>query len=135
MSNLALILRAQDDLTGARELQEQVNRSPPPYPRRGTTSRATLTSMNNLAETTSELKGEDDLTGARKLQERVLEVRRRIQGEEHPATLTSMNNLAETLRAQGEGDLTRHPRASRTSSRSPPPSVRRRASRYTYLDE
>src|SRR5262249_40231447 len=39
---------------------------------------------------------------ARSMVEKVLEVRRRILGEEHPHTLTSMNNLAETLRAQGD---------------------------------
>jgi hypothetical protein len=39
---------------------------------------------------------------ARTLQEQVLEVSRRILGEEHPDTLISMNNLAGTLRAQGD---------------------------------
>ena len=39
---------------------------------------------------------------ARALQEKVLEVRRRVQGEEHPHTLTSMSNLASTLRNQGD---------------------------------
>ena len=49
-------------------------------------------SMNNLADT---LRAQGDLNGARELQEKVLEIRRRILGEEHPDTLTSMNNLAE----------------------------------------
>ena len=35
-------------------------------------------------------------------QERVLEVRARVLGEEHPDTLTSMGNLAVTLSAQGD---------------------------------
>ena len=42
----------------------------------------TLTSMNNLAET---LRAQGDHDGARQLQERVLEVRTRVLGEEHPA--------------------------------------------------
>ena len=37
--------------------------------------------------------------GARQLEERVLEVRARVLGEEHPDTLTSMNNLALILAA------------------------------------
>jgi tetratricopeptide (TPR) repeat protein len=37
---------------------------------------------------------------ARALQEKVLEIRRRILGEEHPETLASMYNLANTLSAQ-----------------------------------
>ena len=41
-------------------------------------------------------------TSARELQEKVLEISRRILGEEHPDTLTSMNNLADTLRVQGD---------------------------------
>jgi hypothetical protein len=41
---------------------------------------------------------------ARRLGERVLDVRKRTMGEEHPDTLTSMNNLALTLRAQGDLD-------------------------------
>jgi tetratricopeptide (TPR) repeat protein len=39
---------------------------------------------------------------ARALQEKVLEIRRRILGEEHLNTLMSMNDLALTLRAQGD---------------------------------
>ena len=53
--------------------------------------------MNNLAET---LRAQGDLAGARSLEEQVLDVSRRIFGEEHPGTLTSMSNLAETLRDQ-----------------------------------
>jgi tetratricopeptide (TPR) repeat protein len=43
-----------------------------------------------------------DLPGARKIHEQVLDVRRRVLGEEHPDTLTSMNNLAQTLYTQGD---------------------------------
>ena len=39
---------------------------------------------------------------AQELKERVLAVRRRVLGEEHPDTLRSINNLAVTLSAQGE---------------------------------
>ena len=39
---------------------------------------------------------------ARQLNERVIEVRRRTLGEEHPDTLTSMHNLAATLYEQGD---------------------------------
>jgi hypothetical protein len=43
-----------------------------------------------------------DYAGARRLGERVLEVRRRVLGEEHTDTLASMNNLAEPLWADGD---------------------------------
>ena len=39
-------------------------------------------------------RAQGDLNGARELYEKVLEISRRILGEEHPDTLTSMNNLA-----------------------------------------
>jgi hypothetical protein len=55
--------------------------------------------MNNLAQT---LDAEGDLPGARKIQEQVLDVSRRVRGEEHPNTLGSMNNLASTLCSQGD---------------------------------
>jgi formylglycine-generating enzyme required for sulfatase activity len=48
------------------------------------------------------LKAQGELAGERALEERVLEVRRRVLGEEHPETLSSMGNLAMTLKAQGE---------------------------------
>ena len=47
-------------------------------------------------------RNQGDFAGARRLQERVLEVRARVLGEEHPDTLTSMGNLAATLWAQGD---------------------------------
>jgi len=96
MNNLAATLKAQDDLAGARKLQERVLE----MTRRilGDEHPDTLTSMNNLAMT---LKAQGDLAGAREIQERVLEMTRRILGDEHPDTLASMNNLALTLQAQG----------------------------------
>ncbi|MEQ6342087.1 MAG: tetratricopeptide repeat protein [Gammaproteobacteria bacterium] len=42
------------------------------------------------------------LTGTRALEEGVLEVNRRVLGEEHPDTLASMNSLASTLWNQGD---------------------------------
>jgi tetratricopeptide (TPR) repeat protein len=56
-------------------------------------------SMNNLAVT---LRAQGDLNRARELREKVLEISRRVLGEEHPDTLRSMNNLAESLSAQGD---------------------------------
>ena len=47
----------------------------------------------------------------------MLEVRRRVLGDEHPDTLTAMNNLAETLRAQG--DLRRGAGAAGAGARGP----------------
>jgi len=43
------------------------------------------------------LRAHGDHAEARRLQERVLEVRTRLQGDEHPDTLTSMFNLGLTL--------------------------------------
>ena len=43
-----------------------------------------------------------DRPGAGRIQEQVLDVLRRVLGEEHPDTLTSMNNLALTLLDQGD---------------------------------
>jgi hypothetical protein len=39
---------------------------------------------------------------SRMIHDLVLDISRRVLGEEHPYTLTSMNNLAATLRAQGD---------------------------------
>ena len=47
--------------------------------------------MNNLAVT---LRAQGDQPGARQLEERVLVVRTRVLGAEHPLTLTSIGNLA-----------------------------------------
>ena len=55
--------------------------------------------MNNLAET---LRAQGDLNGARELQEKVLEIRRRILGEEHPDTSNCEWNLLMILLGLGE---------------------------------
>jgi tetratricopeptide (TPR) repeat protein len=55
--------------------------------------------MNNLAET---LREQGDIDSARKIHEQVLEIRRRILGDEHPHTLTTRAKLALTLRVQGD---------------------------------
>lgn len=96
-NNFAFTLRVQDDLAGARALQEQVLA----VRRRvlGDEHPDTLTSMSNLAET---LRAQGDLAAARVLQEQVLSARGRVLGGEHPDTLTAMGNLAGTLLAQGD---------------------------------
>jgi hypothetical protein len=71
-------------------LQAHLKKDPPPIG-------SLITSMGNLATT---LCYQGDLPGARKIQEQVLEVIRRVLGEEHPDTLTSMRNLAATLWSQ-----------------------------------
>ncbi len=97
MGNLALTLKHQGDLAGARQLQESVLATQQRV--LGAEHPDTLTSMNNLALT---LQSQGDLAGARQLQESVLSTLQRVLGTEHPDTLTSMNNLAETLRSQGD---------------------------------
>jgi hypothetical protein len=59
----------------------------------------TLRDQGNLANT---LRDQGDLPGARLLQEQVLEVSRRIRGEEHPDMLTAMSDLAFTLHNQSD---------------------------------
>jgi tetratricopeptide (TPR) repeat protein len=97
MNNLTATLRAEGDLAGAREKQEEVLE----IRRRilGDEHPDTLTSIANLAGT---LYAQGDLTGAREKEEEVLEIRCRILGDEHPSTLTSIANLAGTLYAQGD---------------------------------
>jgi tetratricopeptide (TPR) repeat protein len=51
--------------------------------------------LGNLAH------AQGDLPGARKMLEQLLDVSRRVLGEEHPATLISMQRLSLTLKAQG----------------------------------
>ena len=55
--------------------------------------------MNNLAET---LRTQGDLAGGRKIHEQVLEITRRILGEEHPDTSLSAWNLLVTLSELGD---------------------------------
>ncbi|MGP8338076.1 MAG: tetratricopeptide repeat protein, partial [Methanosarcinaceae archaeon] len=97
--NLAVTLRAQGDIEGARKIQEQVLE----ITRRvlGAEHPSTLTSMNNLAVT---LRAQGDIEGARKIQEQVLEIRRRVLGAEHPDTSVSAWNLFMTLHDIGDTD-------------------------------
>ena len=97
MSDLAETLRAQGDLAGARELQEETLGIShlvlgPEHPN-------TLSAMNNLAET---LRAQGDLAGARELQQETLDISRRVLGPEDPHTVMSMNNLAGILSAHGD---------------------------------
>ncbi len=96
-NNLAAILLAQGDLSGAHALQEDVLSTRERI--LGMEHPKTLTSKNNLAQT---LFARGDLSGAQALQEDVLSARERVLGAEHPDTLISKNNLAATLLAQGE---------------------------------
>ena len=97
MNDLALTLRGQGELGGARELLGQVLEGRLRV--LGEEHPDTLMSMYNLAST---LRALGDLRGVRALQEQVWEASRRVSGEAHPDTLTSMNNLAVTLHAQGD---------------------------------
>jgi hypothetical protein len=97
MNNLALALKAQGDLVGARKLEERVIG----IRRRilGDEHPSTLKTMNNLART---LSYQGDLGGARRIQEEVLEIRRRTLGDKHLDIHTSMHSLASTLESQGD---------------------------------
>jgi hypothetical protein len=57
---------------------------------------------HTLLTTRDSRPAQGDLTAARALHERVLQIRRRVLGDDHRVTLTSMNNLASTLCAQGD---------------------------------
>ena len=65
---------------------------------------ATLSSINNLAET---LRALGETQTARDLHQKALDVRRRVLGDKHRATLASINNLASTLKALGETQAAR----------------------------
>jgi hypothetical protein len=99
MNNLAVTLRAQGDLEGARKLHEEVLNARTRI--LGGDHPDTLTAMSNLAVT---LGDQGDLGGACKLHEQVLDARTRILGGEHPSTTTSAWNLFSTLRNQGEAE-------------------------------
>ena len=53
------------------------------------------------------LQAQGDLPGARKIQEQVLDVRRRVLGEEHPDTVVSAWNLLLTLADLTDGEAAR----------------------------
>jgi tetratricopeptide (TPR) repeat protein len=97
LNSLAILLKDQGDLAGARPLceralaiYEQVLGPEHPF---------TATSLNSLAIL---LEAQGDLAGARPLYERALAIREKVLGPEHPLTATSLNNLAELLRAHGD---------------------------------
>jgi tetratricopeptide (TPR) repeat protein len=97
LSNLALLLRNQGDLAGARPLYERAlaiseKALGPEHP-------DTATSLNNLAHL---LQAQGDLAGARPLFERALAIREKALDPEHPSTATTLNNLASLLQDQGD---------------------------------
>ena len=97
LHNLALLLRDQGDLAGARPLFERAlaireKVLGPEHP-------DTATSLSNLAGL---LRDQGDLAGARPLHERALAIREKVQGPEHRETGTSVNDLAVVLQAQGD---------------------------------
>jgi Tfp pilus assembly protein PilF len=97
LNNLAVLLKDQDDLAGARQLYERAlaireKALGPEHPH-------TATSLNNLAVL---LNDQGDLVAARQLYERALAITEKAVGPEHPHTATSLNNLAFLLRAQGD---------------------------------
>ncbi|MEQ1785022.1 MAG: tetratricopeptide repeat protein, partial [Hyphomonadaceae bacterium] len=96
-AHLSLLLRARDDLAGARDAEQHILG----IRRRvlGEQHDETLSAMNNLALT---LETMGDLAGAQELQEKVLALRLETLGEAHVRTAQSMNNLALTVRARGD---------------------------------
>jgi tetratricopeptide (TPR) repeat protein len=97
MNNLAVVLQAQGDVTGARDLYQQVLDAQqrllgPEHP-------STLGTMNNLAALLFEL---GDLSHARNLFEQVLETRQRLLGPDHPSTRRVLANLRAVKQAQEE---------------------------------
>ena len=129
MSNLALTLQAQGDLRRrAGAATSRCSRSAAACWARSTRTRSP--SMNNLART---LRAQGDLAGARALQERVLEVRRRVLGEEHPDTLS----VDEQPRgdAAGAGRPARRAGAAGAGAGGQPPRAGRGAPGHADVDE
>jgi tetratricopeptide (TPR) repeat protein len=96
LNNLAGLLQAQGDLSGARPLYERAlaiceKVLGPDHLNTGGT-------LNNLAL----LQAQGDLAGARPLYERALAICEKVLGPDHPDTATSLNNLALLLQAQGD---------------------------------
>lgn len=59
----------------------------------------TLTVMNNIAVA---LSSSGDHAKALKIHQKVLDIRERVLGDQHPETLASINNLANTMAAEGQ---------------------------------
>jgi tetratricopeptide (TPR) repeat protein len=97
LNNLALLLRAQGDLTAARPLFERALAIREKA--LGSDHPATALSLNNLA---SLLQDQGDLAAARPLFERALAIREQALGPDHPDTSLSLSSLALLLRAQGD---------------------------------
>ncbi len=97
LNNLALVLRDQGDLAGARPLfKRALSISEKAL---GPDNPSTATSLNNLALL---LLDQGDFAGARPLFERALVILETTLGPDHPLTATSLNNLAVMLQAQGD---------------------------------
>jgi tetratricopeptide (TPR) repeat protein len=97
LSNLALLLKDQGDLAGARPLFERAlaiaeKGFGPDHPN-------TARILNNLAVV---LQDQGDIEGARPLFERALAIFEKALGPEHPDTATSLNTRALLCEAQGD---------------------------------
>ncbi len=97
LNNLALSLKTQGDLAGARPHYERalaiIERAlGPEHP-------DVATSLNNLAEL---LRDQGDLADARPLFERALGIDEKIRGPANPEVATDLNNLALLLQDQGD---------------------------------
>ena len=97
LANLALLLKAQGDLAGARPLAERALTIKEKV--RGPEHPETAANLANLAAL---LRDQGDLAGARPLAERALTIKEKVLGPEHPDTAMSLNNLAVVLEAQGD---------------------------------
>jgi hypothetical protein len=98
MDNLAVTLRAQGDLAGARRLAERVLEARVRV--LGEQHPDTLTSMNNLAAL---LLQSGDRKGAIRLLRKCLAGRRKVLGENHPDTLATAESLKKLEEEQVPG--------------------------------
>jgi TIR domain/Tetratricopeptide repeat len=97
LDDLALLLKDEGDLAGARQLHEQALAM-----REQMFGREHLVTAESLSNLSLLLWAQGDLTAARSLAERVLAIHEAAFGTEHSATATSYNNLALLMQAQGE---------------------------------
>jgi tetratricopeptide (TPR) repeat protein len=97
LNNLAVLLKEQGDLAGARPLYERALAIWEKI--LGPEHSDTATSLDNLAVL---LEVQGDLAGARPLLERALAIREEVLGPDHASTATSLNNLGLLLQAQGD---------------------------------